>query len=51
MAALGCGFGRLDEGIKVLLATREFDIVDIVKDWVGVWLGTVAMWMLTKGKK
>ena len=51
VAALGCGFGLLDEGIKVLLPTREFDIVDLVKDWVGVCLGIEAVWMLTKGKK
>lgn len=51
VAALGCGFGLLDEGIKVLLPTREFDIVDLVKDWIGICLGTAAVWMLTKGRK
>ena len=34
--AVGCGIGLIDEGIKVLLPTREFDFVDLVKDWVGV---------------
>lgn len=33
---IGCGIGLIDEGIKVLLPTREFDFVDLVKDWVGV---------------
>ena len=37
---LGCGFGLIDEGIKILLPTREFDLVDLVKDWVGVGLAT-----------
>ena len=34
--AMGCCVGLIDEGIKVLLPTREFDFVDLVKDWVGV---------------
>lgn len=33
---IGCGIGLIDEGIKGLLPTREFDVVDLVKDWVGV---------------
>ena len=37
---IGCGVGLIDEGIKVLLPTREFDFVDLVKDWVGVAVGT-----------
>ena len=34
--AVGCCAGLIDEGMKVLLPTREFDFVDLVKDWVGV---------------
>jgi len=34
--AVGCCVGLIDESIKVLLPTREFDFVDLVKDWVGV---------------
>lgn len=33
---IGCGVGLIDESIKVLLPTREFDFVDLVKDWIGV---------------
>ena len=33
---IGCGIGLIDESIKVLLPTREFDFVDLVKDWVGI---------------
>ena len=38
--AAGCCVGLIDESIKVLLPTREFDFVDLVKDWVGVVVGT-----------
>lgn len=37
---VGAGVGLIDESIKVLLPTREFDVVDLMKDWVGVALGT-----------
>lgn len=30
------GIALLDESIKVLLPTREFDVVDLIKDWAGV---------------
>lgn len=33
---VGCCVGLIDESIKVLLPTREFDFVDLVKDWGGV---------------
>lgn len=33
---VGVAVGLIDEGIKVLLPTREFDVIDLVKDWVGV---------------
>ena len=36
MLAVGCCIGLIDESIKVLLPTREFDFVDLVRDWVGV---------------
>ena len=32
----GASVGLIDESIKVLLPTREFDVVDLIKDWVGV---------------
>ncbi len=32
-----CGaIALLDESIKVLLPTREFDVVDLIKDWIGL---------------
>ena len=33
---IGCGIGLIDEIIKELLPTREFDVVDLIKDWVGI---------------
>ena len=48
--AAGCCVGGIDEGMKVLLPTREFDFVDLVKDWVGVAAAMLVIW-LTKGIK
>ena len=41
--AVGCCVGLIDEGIKVLLPTREFDFVDLVKHWVGVAVAMIAL--------
>ena len=35
-AAIGCGIGVVDEGIKVLLPGREFSTGDLVRDSIGV---------------
>lgn len=48
--AAGCCVGLKDEGMKVQLPTREFDFVDLVKDWVGVAAAMLVIW-LTKGIK
>ena len=48
--AAGCCVGLIDEGMKVLLPTREFDFIDLVKDWVGVVAAMLVIW-LTKGIK
>ena len=45
---VGCAFGLLDEGIKVLLPTREFDVGDLVKDWVGIVAASVMVALLGK---
>ena len=37
---IGCLIGLIDESIKVLLPTRGFDVVDLIKDWVGIGLAT-----------
>lgn len=39
---LVCGaIALLDESIKILLPTREFDVIDLVKDWIGIGLAAV----------
>ena len=46
----GCCVGLIDEGIKVLLPTREFDFVDLVKDWVGIGLAAFAVLILKRSE-
>ena len=48
--AAGCCVGLIDEGMKVLLPTREFDFIDLVKDWVGVVAAMLVIWLI-KGIK
>ena len=42
-----CLFGLLDEGVKVLLPTREFDGIDLLKDWLGVCLAAACVLAFT----
>lgn len=46
----GCGFGLMDEAIKILLPTREFDAVDLVKDCIGVVIAVGIVMLIRKGK-
>ena len=32
--ALGLGMGLIDEGIKVFLPGREFEFIDLIKNWI-----------------
>ena len=48
--AAGCCVGLIDEGIKVLLPTREFDFVDLVKDWVGIGLAAFVVLILKRSE-
>ena len=45
---MGCGFGLMDECIKILLPTREFSAVDLVKDFVGVWVAVAVVYGVRK---
>lgn len=47
---IGCGIGLIDESIKVLLPTREFDFVDLVKDWGGIIFAIVTGKLLANRK-
>lgn len=44
----GCGFGLMDEAIKILLPTREFDVVDLVKDCIGVAIAVGIVMLIRK---
>ena len=43
----GCGFGLIDETIKVFLPTREFGAVDVVKDFIGVWVAVAIVYLVS----
>ncbi len=45
---IGCLFGLLDETIKLFLPTREFDVVDVVKDWAGISIAILIVWGLIR---
>ena len=45
---IGSGVGLIDESIKVLLPTREFDVVDLIKDWVGVATAMLVIWLIKR---
>ena len=40
---IGFGFGLLDESVKILLPTREFEAADLMKDCVGISLAVSAV--------
>jgi len=46
--AVGCGFGLLDEGMKIWLPTREFDAFDLMKDWIGVGIAIGVMTIMER---
>ena len=48
---MGCGFGLIDECIKILLPTREFSAVDLIKDCIGVWVAVAVVYGVRWGSK
>lgn len=48
---IGCGFGLMDECIKILLPTREFSAVDLIKDCIGVWAAVAVVYGVKWGRK
>ena len=44
---LGCCFGLIDETIKFFLPIREFEIVDLMKDFIGVWVGVLVVGLVS----
>ncbi len=45
---IGCSFGLVDEGLKVLLPTREFDLGDLIKNWIGIAVSLVYISVLDR---
>lgn len=41
---IGSGFGLLDEVIKIALPTREFGLMDLIKDFIGVWAAVAVVY-------
>lgn len=46
-----CIFGLLDESIKILLPTREFSAIDLVKDFIGAGIAFEVIMLIHTGKK
>ena len=47
---IGCGVGLIDEGIKVLLPTREFDATDLMRDFIGMVLAVGIVGLIRRVK-
>lgn len=50
-AAIGCGIGVVDEGIKLLLPGREFSAGDLIRDFIGVALAFTIISIVQKGRR
>lgn len=37
--SVGFGIGLIDEMLRIFLPTREFELIDLMKDWLGIILG------------
>jgi hypothetical protein len=51
LGVIGCGFGLLDEVIKIALPTREFSSVDLIKDFAGIWMAVGLVYGISRIKK
>lgn len=45
---IGCCIGLLDEGLKIFLPTREFDLIDLFKDCIGIIAATGLLAVLSR---
>ena len=46
----GAAVGLADEVLKIFLPTREFDLIDLIKDWIGVGTAACVIWLIQKVK-
>lgn len=47
----GCCFGLAEETIKIFLPTREFGGIDLIKDFIGVWVAVAIVHGVSRIKK
>ena len=45
---MGAALGLVDEGVKYFLPTREFEVVDLVRDCIGVAVAILVIWLSKK---
>lgn len=50
-AVISCGIGVIDEGIKVLLPGREFEIIDMFKNCIGVLIAVSVAFIVIRLRK
>ena len=48
---IGSGIGLIDECLKIILPTREFDFVDLVKDCLGIIAAVALVQIIQKSRK
>lgn len=46
----GCCFGLVEETIKIFLPTREFGGIDLIKDFIGVWVAVGLVYGVSRKK-
>ncbi len=44
---IGCAIGLMDESVKVFLPGREFDIIDLMKDYLGIGIANL-IWLIRR---
>ena len=40
---IGCALGFLDECVKILLPIREFELIDLIKDFIGITVAAIVV--------
>lgn len=48
---IGFGIGLIDESLRILLPTREFEVIDLYKDWIGIVIGVLVIWITNTVRK
>ncbi len=48
---VGFCLGLIDETIRFLIPTREFEFIDLMKDWAGVFIGAIIVFFIKSIKQ